>query len=407
MHSPRGMSVKPVKSSKRVNFIGILRTWVISVFLIILQGVPAAADEPQSPATEEPINSRQQSEMNLLRERIKHLEDKQSVEDLQPLFGVNLGAYGDVNFATPNRDSEHSTFRLDPLDLYSTANYGPRLNFLAELQAEIQDSNEGNLDVERLWVGYTFSDLFIVRAGRQHTPMGYWNNTYHHAKQHYLTVDRPFFLDFEDDGGVLPMHNVGLEFTGSLNKEGGRWTYDFNMGNGHYIDPVTRDLVPVQVSNQYGTSMVALRITNRLAIQPVLTLGAFGSAERVAVQAGDIVDERVYGIDVSYYEGDTEFIGEFHRPFNKDKNAYAYYAQIGYRVLPDLTPYARYEALFTNPNDPYFSELENGETRKQIIAGIRYDLDPLRSALKLQYRHDAKEGSKIYNLVEAQWCFGF
>jgi hypothetical protein len=407
MQSPGGTSVETVKLNKGGNFIGNLQSWMVAVFLIILQGVPAAAEEPQSPTPEKVINSRQQSEMNGLRERIKHLEDEQAIEDLQPQFGVNLGAYGDVNFATPNRDSLHSTFWLDSLDLYSTANYGPRLNFLAELQAEIEDSNEGNFDVERLWVGYTFNDLFIVRAGRQHTALGYWNNTYHHAKQHYLTVNRPFFLDFEDEGGVFPMHNVGMELTGSLNNSGSRWTYDLNVGNGHYIDPATGFLVPVQVANNYGTSLVALRISNRPAGDPGLTLGVFGSAERVAVQAGDLVDERLYGVDLSYVEGSTEVITEFFRPVNKEKSAYAYYAQIGYRVLPDLTPYARYEALFTNSNDPYFSELLNGVTRKQMIAGARYDLDVLRSALKLQYRHDAKEGSKIYNLVEAQWCFGF
>ena len=57
----------------------------------------------------------------------------------------------------------------------------------------VEDLNDRAIvDIERLWVGYTFDDLLIARAGRFHTALGYWNTEYHHGKHLFLSVDRPF-----------------------------------------------------------------------------------------------------------------------------------------------------------------------------------------------------------------------
>ena len=82
------------------------------------------------------------------------------------------------------------------MSLYSTASHGDHLHFLGELEIEMEDA-ETEIELERLWVGYTFSDLLTVRAGKQNTALGYWNKTYHRGKQLFTTIDRPFFLTSE------------------------------------------------------------------------------------------------------------------------------------------------------------------------------------------------------------------
>jgi hypothetical protein len=381
------------------------------VIVFLFQAIPSKADQPSSFQTivvsENPDTNSQQDEIKQLRERVQILEEKQAEQELRPKFGMNLGVFGDVNFFTENREGSHPAFVLGPLDLYSTGNYGPRLNFLAELQLEIGGNSEGHIDIERLWVGYTFSDLLIVRAGRQHTALGYWNKAYHHAKQHFLTVDRPFFLAFEDDGGILPVHTVGIELSGAKTLNGNRWMYELDIGNGHRIDPNTRLLVPNQVSDNNSSKQVAIRLSTQPDRVPGLTIGLFGTNDRMGIQANQNLDERIYGTDISYVQSGVEFIAEYFKLLNLEKQADAYYIQFGYKIAHDLTPYTRYETLNVERTDPYFLELQNNVDRYQEIVGLRYDIDELRSALKFQLRHDHKEGSETFNVLEAQWSFSF
>jgi hypothetical protein len=386
--------------------------WLSLALLAMFQSTPSRGEDQNPPKistqTQASVNDQQQEEINQLRQRLQILEDKASVENTRPKFGVNLGAFGDVNFFTKDRKSNHSSFSLGPLDLYSTVNIGPRLTFLAEFDIDFdQEAGEGDVEMERLWVGYTFNDLLTVRAGRQHTALGYWNNTYHHGKLLFLTVDRPFFLAFEDDGGVLPVHTVGFEFSGSQHRPGFRWMYMLDVGNGHRIDSSTNTLVPNVTSDNNSSKQVALRLSVEPYLLPGLTLGLFGTYDKVGTDFNGDIKERIFGSDLSYIYNKVEFISEYYKMLNPGHHADAYYIQLGYKVVRDITPYARYETLKVDPTDPYFTNLENNSSRHQSIAGVRYDIDELRSALKFQYRIDRKVGSETFHVWEAQWSFSF
>ena len=83
---------------------------------------------------------------------------------------------------------------------------------LAEIVFEFEeDDNEAVLDPERIQVRWAPSTLFSLTAGRMHTPLGYWNETFHHGTWFQTTAARPLLYEFEDDGGILPVHMVGLQ----------------------------------------------------------------------------------------------------------------------------------------------------------------------------------------------------
>ena len=69
------------------------------------------------------------------------------------------------------------------------------------------------------------------------TPLGYWNEAYHHGALLEPTVDRPEALKFEDDGGILPVHFVGLEFSGKAPLAGGDLGYEACVANGRGAMP--------------------------------------------------------------------------------------------------------------------------------------------------------------------------
>jgi hypothetical protein len=404
-----------VNNNRLDKILNLIRNKSFLIGLVILgifHGTPSKAEDQSQPQINTQRQSsngdRKQEEINQLRQRIQALEDKASMENTRPKFGINLGAYGDVNFFTKDRTANHPSFSLGPLDLYSTVNIGPRLTFLAEFDIDFdQEAGEGDVEMERLWVGYTINDLLTIRAGREHTALGYWNNTYHHGKLLFLTVDRPFFLAFEDDGGVLPVHTVGVEFSGSQHRPEYRWMYMLDIGNGHRIDSTTHTLVPNVTADNNNSKQVALRLSIEPFRLPGLTLGVFGTSDKVGTDFNGDINEKIFGGDLSYIYDKVEFISEYYRMLNPGHQADAYYIQVGYKVARDITPYARFENLKVDPTDPYFMELVNNTSRHQMIGGVRYDIDELRSALKLQYRLDRKVGSETFHVWEAQWAFSF
>ena len=62
---------------------------------------------------------------------------------------------------------------------------------------------------ERIFVGWR-GERVAIEAGRTHAELGYWNNAFHHGRWLQIAVDRPEILKFEDEGGVLPVHLVGV-----------------------------------------------------------------------------------------------------------------------------------------------------------------------------------------------------
>jgi hypothetical protein len=397
--------------------------WGLTLFLIT-DAMPANADKPsnlqEQMKGQQTIIDSQQNAIDELRERLRRLEWREhqseshgiptssgTSEDIGSKFGLNLGALGDINYSTKNRKGDHHAFSIGGLDFYSSASYGARLNFLAELVLELEEGGETAFDLERLWVGYTFSDLLTVRAGRQHSALGYWNKTYHHGKQLFLTTDRPFFLAFEDDGGIMPVHIVGIELEGTTGLAGIRWKYELNFGNGPRINFADKVLDPNNTSDNNNSKQLILRLSARPSRHLGVTLGLFGTTYRVDTTAKTDLQELILGADLSYLEGSWEFISEYFRLRNSEGHADAFYIQLGHAFFDTMTPYARYEYLNVDPTDPYFSDLQNNADRYQQILGLRFDIDYLKSSLKVQYRHDDKRGDKTYNVLETQWSFSF
>ena len=66
------------------------------------------------------------------------------------------------------------------------------------------------MDLERLQIGWeTYPDSYVW-LGRFHQPASSWNSRHHHGPFLQPTITRPAIELWEDEGGVLPQHLVGL-----------------------------------------------------------------------------------------------------------------------------------------------------------------------------------------------------
>ena len=138
--------------------------------------------------------------------------------------GIPIRAFIDVGYARdkPDRTGRRGGFGLGSVNLYMTPAIGERIKSIVELVFEQDEQGALMVDLERVQIGFTFSDAFTLWAGRFHTPFGYWNTAFHHGAQLQTSVLRPRFLAFEDQGGILPSHSVGLLGSGALALAGDR-----------------------------------------------------------------------------------------------------------------------------------------------------------------------------------------
>ncbi len=345
---------------------------------------------------------------------------------LPAAHAVEFGAFGDISYQGDTADNSRNSFMLGGLDLYATQDIDNKTRIFVEYVFE--DPGDGFvIDLERLSITRAITPYFSIGAGRFHTPLGYWNATYHHGALIQDTVSRPAFLDFEDgEGAILPMHVVGLLATGNYELSGGKLRYDLSIANGSSMNTEPGNFPPeIDVNNSSDPNeqkTIVLRLTYDLPRLP-LQLGVFGMSNGIAesgdvangASAGfgnDLVNQTLYGFDARYDNGHFDALGEFYFFSNDDKvgatgshDASAYFVQVAYRVTEKLKPVYRYESLDFSAADPYFQYLGTAEGSRHVV-GLRYDLDD-SNALKFEInrRQPSAPGASDETGYALQWAF--
>lgn len=109
------------------------------------------------------------------------------------------------------------------VDLYLTLESG-QFRLLSEYLVSTHE-----LDFERLQLGWLVGDN-LYWVGRFHTPLGYWNNQYHHGYYLQTSISRPAIIEYEEHGGILPMHQVGFLADGRRHFENRSFGYSLALG---------------------------------------------------------------------------------------------------------------------------------------------------------------------------------
>jgi hypothetical protein len=262
----------------------------------------------------------------------------------------------------------------------------------------------------------------MVLAGRFHNLLGYWNMAYHHGAQIQTTIERPQFLKFEDDGGILPVHVVGMWIDGRLRTEPAQLEYGIMIGNGAKIvgvDLATSSggtLDPNSSSDNSKNKAVSLRLRAMPSAIDGLGIGIsanfsdvqlFGTDDKlILVNSKEEISQLIFGADFEYLANNIELLSEFYQIRDKAKESFssnAWYMQGGYKIAGRFTPYVRFERVTVDENDPYFIALGQSDSNKTIV-GMRYDIMPT-SSLKIEARFiDSIDNIQEYGI---QWAFAF
>jgi len=220
-----------IKHARQWKTTALLGASIIGGCLLI--AVPAFAkviDAPAQPANApvQPANAATNSseQVKVMQQKLEDIQNQLNqmtsglVNQSSSTAGLPLHGFFDAVYSNNSQGHELANpnvanpvgFRQGSLSFYMAPHFSDRVVALAEPNFEVdQFDGSVSVDVERLQIGYVFSDAATLWLGRFHTPYGYWNNAFHHGAQIQTSVLRPRFIDIRWDYGVRARSGRALE----------------------------------------------------------------------------------------------------------------------------------------------------------------------------------------------------
>jgi len=370
------------------------------VLLASALAAPAVAQDP--PPTNAAVEGLRQENQELT-SRVESLEDLVFGQDSQEEHLGLVASYGDVlatfqiygdtgvrSDSPSGAGMGNTSFAFGAVDFFATASLGERFQVLSEtaISASGQDTK---LSQERLWGAWTFGDELYAKLGVEHNSLSRWNRTSHHGAWLEPTIERPMLSRFEGEGGLLPLHNSGLELGGQLETSLGRLNYTAALSNGRGETPTNKQ------RNFDANDGKAMDFSLSFAPEcwQALQVGSAVRYDSLPANMASPIPARglsmrqfIVSAFAEYQEGGLQLLSEFayisdearlngaNFPHNTG------YLQAGYTV-GDVTPYLRVDYRDMRMGDPFYSPFDRDLNAWIQTTGVRFELAP-NAALKLE-----------------------
>jgi hypothetical protein len=322
------------------------------------------------------------------------------------LPALQIRGFADMEFRASDSKGQTSTFLLGQFDLFITSRLSDRLSVLSEVVIENGPGNRFWIDIERLMLQYTPRDYFNLGIGRYHTGIGYYNTAYHHGSWFETATSRPFIFAFEDEGGVLPIHNVGVSANGQIPSGKPRLGYLFEVGNGRRS--FSPDDEPVQnAADQDNHKAWNAGLTVKPEWVPGLQAGVSVYRDRFRLQESPSISQTITAVHAVIQNPKFEFLNEFLVIRNSPDglrtfHVPGFYTQMS-RQFGAARPYFRYDYINAPEEDPIYGYLER---RSGPSAGLRYDVSEFAS-FKVEYKRTGQRKQSSTNAMTLQLAFTF
>jgi hypothetical protein len=303
----------------------------------------------------------------------------------------------------------HAAFQAGEFDLFMTSKLSDHLSFLAEIVLGPSANNQFVPDIERYQLTYRENRYFSASGGRLHTSIGYYNTAYHHGTWFSTAEGRPIMYLFEDSGGILPVHLVGLSFSGEVPHTeetlGLHWIAE--IGNGLSSNTSAPEAVQNFYSDRnYKATNLAAYIRPHLL--PGLQIGGSWYHDGINLPGLPEIRQNIESGYVVYFSSEWEFMTEgvlLNNHVTETTQSFRSpmaYTQVA-RGFGIYKPYFRYQYVRDNMDDPV--NLLKGTYYGPSI-GIRVDFATY-AAFKLQFNHLYQSSQLAGNGLNAQLGFTF
>ncbi len=292
------------------------------------------------------------------------------------------------------------SFGLGEQDLFITSELSDRLSFLGEsvFKFSPSSSTQFSVSIERVVIKYNIQGNHNLILGKIHSPLNYWNDTYHHGRVFFPTIGRPLLFNAE----IIPLHTSGISIQGhDLGKA--KFGYDVVVGNGLGSSDI--------VDNDKRKSVILA-----MHIKPADRLRFGISFYNDAIAKGATIHDKInkwkvkqnlYSASASYFGKKFELLAEGtlasnHTDTTGSKNTLASYAYVGYKANKNVVPYIRVDNLHYQNGEVYFRK----DNTTSVAGGLRYEINYL-AVVKLEYQYQNSEHAPNTNKVTAQFAIGF
>lgn len=316
-----------------------------------------------------------------------------------PSFAQNTQIRGFIDGLSSYSKGKVS-FGFGEQDLFITSELSDRLSFLGETVFKYAPSSptEFSVSVERVIIKYNLVGNHNIILGKIHTPLNYWNDTYHHGRVFFPTIERPLLFGAE----IIPLHSTGISFQGH-NLGSLKFGYDVVIANGLGSQEIS--------DNDKRKSFTAA-----VHIKPVENMRLGLSYYNDVIAKGANVHDRVinwkvtqnlFSGSVAYFGKRFELLTEGTLGINKtdttgSKNTIASYIYTGYKINEKLIPYVRLDNINYQEGEIYYHK----DNTTAFVGGIRYQINYL-AVVKLEYQHQHLQKEGNIDKLTMQFAIGF
>ena len=301
-------------------------------------------------------------------------------------------------------EKEKVNFALGEQDLFITSELHDKISFLGESVFKYSASSPTFFDVsiERIVIKYNVKGNHNLLFGKHHTPINYWNDTYHHGRVFFPTIYRPILFT----ANIIPLHTTGISLQGhDFGKL--KWGYDVMVGNGLGSTDVSDNDKHKSITVAFHLKPLnGLRLGGSYYFDNI-TPGESHSHGGGLNEIHHEVKQQLVTGSVAYFGKKFEVLSEATFAFNNTdslgiSSSVGMYAYAGVRLKEKWVPYVRFDLLNFDDKELYY--LKNNTT--SFIAGLRYELNYL-TVIKLEYQHDDAYLTGIRDMITAQIAIGF
>jgi hypothetical protein len=319
---------------------------------------------------------------------------------------MQFRGFSDIRYSAYDHHAQPNTFSLGQFNLFITSKLSDKFSVLSEVVVEADQDNGMGIDLERLLFQYSANDHFNIAAGRYHTAIGFYNTAYHHSTWLQTTVDRPFLFAFEDNGGILPIHNVGLTANGSIPSGSLGLHYVAEIGNGRASrSPLDEAVQNVRDENNHKAFNLGL-YAKPTKVRGLQT--GFSVYRDVLTPEGlPKIGQTIWAGHAIYQTPKFEFLNEavlMRHELERGAtfNIAGFYSQMSH-AFGKLRPYFRYEYVNVPTREPIFGDvgLMHGP-----VTGLRYDFSDF-AAFKVEYNRVMRRDLSPINGLRTQVSFTF
>ncbi len=280
-------------------------------------------------------------------------------------------------------DKQQTHFQLGEQDLFITSDITNRISFLGEsvLKYNAASTTKFAVSLERAIFKYNYFRNHNLFAGKVHTALNYWNDTYHHGRLFFPTVGRPELFNQT----IIPLHTTGIGLSGQdlTNLKIG---YTIMAGNGLGSSDIADN-------NMFKAYVAAVHF------KPVdgLRIGVSGYYDKIdgsvhnhggaSTHVHNLITQTILSGSIAYFKNKVELLIEGSNCNNSTDSlgsrvTNAMYAYAGFRIKDIIVPYARYDNIIYQKGEMFFAS----PNTEALSLGLRYEINYLTS-LKLEYQY--------------------